>query len=241
MADTSKPPARALLITGTDTGCGKTLVTAALVRLLRGQGRCVHVCKPVATGAAWVDGRWLSEDSRQLAEAAGVAPEQVTFWTFAEPAAPPVAARRAGQTLCLDAIARTVRGRFQPNTLTLIEGIGGLLCPLTDSATVADLAALLAVPLVVVARCSLGTLNHTLLTLEVARGRGLRVAGLVVTETTPLRGQAEETCVEELVRRIDVPLLAVIPHQSDQSRAIPDTLSAVDWWERAGSADTQEA
>jgi dethiobiotin synthetase len=241
MADPSNASARALLITGTDTGCGKTLVTAALVRLLRGQGHRVQVCKPVATGAAWVDGRWLSEDTRQLAEAGGVAAEQVTFWTFAEAAAPPVAARRAGQTLRLEAIARAVRGQFQPNTLTLIEGIGGLLCPLTDSATVADLAALLAVPLVVVARRSLGTLNHTLLTLEVARNRGLAVAGLVVTETTPLFGAAEETCVEELVRRIDVPLLAVIPHQSGQTRDIPETLAAVDWWERAGRVDTQEA
>jgi dethiobiotin synthetase len=237
----SSTDGRALLITGADTGCGKTLVTAALVRLMRRQGRCVNVCKPVATGAAWIDGRWLSEDARLLAEAAEVAPEQVTFWTFEAPAAPPVAARQAGQTLSLEPIARAVRQLFQPNTLTLIEGVGGLLCPLTERETVADLAALLGVPLLVATRRSLGTLNHTLLTLEVARGRRLPVVGLVVTETTPLQGVAEETCIEELVRRIDVPLLAVLPHQGDRMHAIPEALTAVDWWRLAGRVNPYEA
>ncbi len=160
-------PARALLITGTDTGCGKTFVTAALARLMRQQGRRVVVCKPVATGAEWVNGRWLSEDTRRLAMAGETVPEQVTFWAFPQPAAPPVAARAAGQTLSLAAMALAVRRLFEPHTLTLIEGIGGLLCPLTEKETVADLAAVLRVPLLVVARRSLGTLNHTLLTLEV--------------------------------------------------------------------------
>lgn len=162
-------PARALLITGTDTGCGKTFVTAALARLMRQQGRRVVVCKPVATGAEWVNGRWLSEDTRRLAMAGETVPEQVTFWAFPQPAAPPVAARLAGETLSLAAMALAVRRLFEPHTLTLIEGIGGLLCPLTEKETVADLAAVLRVPLLVVARHWLGTLNHTLLTLEVAR------------------------------------------------------------------------
>ncbi|MGE3805290.1 MAG: ATP-dependent dethiobiotin synthetase BioD, partial [Gemmataceae bacterium] len=111
----------------------------------------------------------------------------------------------------------------------------GLLCPLTDTGTIADLVGVLAVPLIVVARRSLGTHNHTLLTLEVARGRGLKVAGLVVTETQPGQpGAAEETVVAELRRRIDVPLLAVLPHRGPGEET-PAELAAVPWAELAGN------
>ena len=93
----------------------------------------------------------------------------------------------------------------------------------------ADLAAELGWPLLVVARRSLGTLNHTLMTLEVARGRRLRVAGVVVCETTPVTGAAEDTNVEELRRRMGVPLLAVVPHRRDRLPTASPELAAVDW------------
>ncbi len=233
--DTANLQSRALLITGTDTGCGKTVVTAALARLLRRQGLPIRVCKPIATGAGLVQGRLLSDDTRILAEAADVDPARVTFWTFAEPAAPPVAARLAGEQLQLEPIAQAVRQQFQPGTLTLVEGVGGLLCPLTDQATVADLAARLSLPLLVVARCCLGTLNHTLLTLEAAQARGLRVVGVVLNETQPPVSIAELTCIEELQRHTRVPILAVVPYQQDPARAEPGSLARVDWWDLAGT------
>src|SRR5207244_2013735 len=102
--------------------------------------------------------------------------------------------------------------------------------PLTERETVAELAAAVGLPLVVVARRALGTLNHTLLTVEAARRRGLDVAGVVVSETTPCRGLAEETNVEELRRRLDVPLLAVARHLAGPGPADQPELSAVDWW-----------
>lgn len=234
MVESANAGPRALFITGTDTNCGKTFVTAALARLLRRQGRRVNVCKPVATGASRVGGRLVSEDTRLLAEAGGSAPEQVTFWTFEEPAAPPVAARLAGIALSLELIALAVRQLFQADTLTLVEGVGGLLCPLTERETVADLAEVLGAGLLVVTRRSLGTLNHTLMTLEVARRRGLKVVGLIVTETSPRQGMAEETCVRELVNRIEVPLLADIPFHGEGMNSVPEALAMVDWWERAG-------
>ncbi len=104
-----------------------------------------------------------------------------------------------------------------------------MLCPLTERETVADLAAALPFPVVVVARGSLGTLNHTLLTLEAARGRRLPVAGVVVSETSPPQGLAEETNVEELRRWIDVPLLTVVPHEPGPE-VLTRALEAVDWW-----------
>jgi dethiobiotin synthetase len=115
----------------------------------------------------------------------------------------------------------------------LVEGVGGLLCPLTDDATVADLAAALGLPLVVVARRSLGTLNHTLMTLEVARHRGLKVVGVVVSETEPLAGVAAITAVDEMRRR-GVPVLAVIPHGS------PDPTPDIDWWSLSGPIEKKE-
>jgi dethiobiotin synthetase len=221
-----------LFFTGTDTGVGKTFVTASVARVLRQQGRDVGVCKPIATGARWVQGRWLADDTVCLAEAAEVdgPPERVTPWAFPEPVAPPVAARRQGVVLRLEALAQAVRDCGRPGGVLLVEGVGGLLCPLTESDTVADLALAVGLPVVVVTRRSLGTLNHTLLTLEVARARGLPVAGVVINETQPPGGLADETNVEELGRRIKVPLLAVVPHQAGGVAAALPCLAAVDWW-----------
>jgi dethiobiotin synthetase len=221
---------RGLFFTGTDTGVGKTVVTASVARVLRSLGQVVRVCKPVATGAAWIDGRWLSEDTRLLAEAEGnpEAWREITPWAFPDPVAPPVAARLKGQVLFLEDIADAVRRRSEANAPVLVEGVGGLLCPLTEVATVADLVLELNLPLIVVTRRSLGTLNHTLLTLETAFSRGLTVAGVVINETIRPEGLADETNVEELRKRLRVPLLAVTPYGSHQQPIIP-SLAAVDW------------
>lgn len=218
---------RGLFITATDTGAGKTFVTAGIARLWRRQERAFRVCKPVATGA---ENGW-SEDTRLLAEAAGDADLQaITPYTFAVPAAPPVSARLAGKSLHLEDLVTAVRHRAEENVV-LVEGVGGLLCPLTERATVAELAVALNLPLIVVARRSLGTLNHTLLTVEAAQRRSLSVAGVVVTATTPLQGVAEETVVEELRQRLEVPILSELAHQRD-AEEMP-ALQAVDWWRLA--------
>jgi dethiobiotin synthetase len=225
---------RGLLVTGSDTGVGKTVTAAAVARQWRREGRPFRVCKPAATGAVWRDGRLLSEDALALAAAAGeddvaaVAP-----FVYEAAAAPPVAARLAGQELTLGALAAAVRRRQPPGGAVLVEGVGGLLCPLTAGHTVADLAGELGLPLVVVVRRSLGTLNHSLLTLEAAARRGLRVVGVVVCETTPVCGVAEETNVEELRRRTDVPVVAVIPHGTVGGEEI-SAISAVPWWSLIG-------
>jgi dethiobiotin synthetase len=217
-----------LFITGTDTGVGKTEVTAAVARLWRRQGRDFAVSKPVATG-----GDRAAGDTLRLARAAGEADlEAVTPFAFAEPAAPPVAARAAGANLTLTELAEAVRRRQRPGGAVLVEGVGGLLCPLSDEHAVADLALVLGLPLVVVARRSLGTLNHTLLTVESARGRGLRLAGVVVSETAPVAGLAERANVEEL-RRLGVPVLAVVPYRAGGYEEEIPAVSAVDWWSLA--------
>jgi dethiobiotin synthetase len=221
---------RGLFITATDTGAGKTFVSAGLARLWRRERRPFRVCKPVATGA---ENNW-SEDTRLLAEAADDADlAAITPYTFAVAAAPPVAARLAGTPLRLQDLAAAVRRCAAEDHAVLVEGVGGLLCPLTERETVADLAVELALPLLVVARRSLGTLNHTLLTVEAAQRRSLRLAGVVVTATTPVRGAAEETVIEELRQRLNVPLLVVLPHQPNADDGAMAALQAVDWWRLA--------
>jgi dethiobiotin synthetase len=219
-----------LFFTGTDTGVGKTHVTAAVARSLREHGHAVVVCKPVATGAENVGGRWVSDDTRRLAAASGENDfDRVTRWTFPEPVAPPVAARQHGVVLTLEGLVAFVREQQRPGAPVLVEGVGGLLCPLTEQATVADLAAELGLPVVMVARRCLGTLNHTLLTVEVARGRGLPLAGVIVNATLPSDELADRTNVEEL-RRWNVPVLAVVPYQHGTAEADVNALAAVDWW-----------
>jgi len=222
-----------LFFTGTDTGVGKTFVACSVARILRRQGCEVTVCKPVATGASWQDGRLVSEDTLHLAEAAGLekCPEKVTSWTFADPVAPPVAARRAGIDLKISDMVKVVNNLRDSIRVLLVEGVGGLLCPLTERETVADLVAMLDMRLIVITRRTLGTLNHTLLTLEVAQSRGLLVAGVIVNETTPAKTLAEETNVIELAKRSHAPLLATVPYRSGKEPGDPPCLEAIDWQE----------
>lgn len=228
-----------LFFTGTDTGVGKTVVMATVARCLRAGGRRVGVCKPVATGASRQDGRWLSEDTIQLARAAEIENEleRVTPWVFAEPLAPAVAAARAGVSLAISELVSAVDWWTTRADVVLVEGVGGMLCPLTLRETVADLAARLGFPMVIVARTTLGTLNHTLLTLEVASRRGLRVAGVVLNEVEPPGGGgAEQTNPAELQRRIDVPVLAIVRHRHKLAEARLEELDGIDWWHLSGGA-----
>ena len=156
-----------LFITATDTGVGKTEITAGIARMWRREGRSFAVCKPVATGAA-------RRHAPPRAAAGEADLDAVTPLVFAEPAAPPVAARLEGRTLALGELSAAVERRKEQAEAVLVEGVGGLLCPLTETETVADLVARWTSGVVVVARRGLGTLNHTLLTLEVAQRRGLR-------------------------------------------------------------------
>ncbi|MGH8884682.1 MAG: dethiobiotin synthase [Egibacteraceae bacterium] len=186
---------RGLLVTGTDTGVGKTVVAALLCRNRPG---CTYV-KPVQTGLA-ID----EPDVEVVARLAGCPTRQGPG--FAEALAPAVAAARAG--------ARVTRahllGAFSGLDDVVGEGAGGLLVELgTDGTTLADLAADLGLPLVVVARPGLGTLNHTRLTCEAAWARGLRVQGIVVSRYPTAPGVVERTNLDALAAL--APVLAVVP------------------------------
>jgi dethiobiotin synthetase len=225
-----------LLVTGTDTGVGKTFLTAALLAHLRGEGVRVGALKPVATGASRIGEDWHSEDGAALIEAlgGGVDLRRVVPILYEEPLAPCVAARRAGTPLLQADLLREVASALEwwstQADLMLVEGVGGLLCPLAEGTTVADLAIALDYPLLIVARRGLGTLNHTLLTVEAAQSRGLRVAGVVLNGAEPTQAPiAEATNPDELSRRLGtVPLLLDLPYGIDHV-ALRAQLAIVDW------------
>lgn len=170
---------RGFFVTATDTGVGKTFVTAALATALRARGRDVAVFKPVQSGAT-------AEDPSGDAVLLGAD----CVYAFAAPLAPLVAARAEGRTIELEPILARARELVREHELLLVEGAGGLLVPLADDFDLADLAVALGLPLVIVARAGLGTVNHTLLTIEAARARGLELAGVV------LNGRSDESTAE---------------------------------------------
>lgn len=192
-----------LFVTGTDTGVGKTLVAAALCRTRPGS---VYV-KPVQSGGA--DG---DDDAADVAALAGV--PTVVGPVLGPSLAPGVAARLAGEPLLEEELVEVVAGAraAHPGRSLVVEGAGGLLVELTsDGRTCADLAATLGLPVVVVARPGLGTLNHTTLTVRELERRGLELAGVVVNGYPPAPDLATRTNLAELDRITGGRLVGVVP------------------------------
>lgn len=196
-------------ITGTDTGVGKTVATAALAGAARRAGRDVAVCKPVQTGAAPIDGPG-DDDLAEVRRLSGVTALHGA-WRYPEALAPVAAARRAGLPLpTLDELVDSIREADVPGRLTLVEGAGGLLVEIgAGGATLRDVAAELSAPVVVVVKAGLGTLNHTALTLESLAGQAIPCAGLVIGAWPADAGVAEDDNRVELGRL--APLRAVLP------------------------------
>lgn len=209
-----------LAVIGTDTGVGKTFVTLLLARGLRALGRRVWLHKPVACGG-W-DGR-SSEDGRALRAACGDGQDQATVCPreFPEPCSPHLAARAAGvQVHLADLLASVHALAERPDVL--LETAGGLLSPLTsDRATNADLLAALGWPALLITRPHLGTLNHTQLTVNEARRRGLRLLGLVLNRAAALPPSlAVDTAGSELTALTGLPVLADLPPGASEEAAI---------------------
>jgi dethiobiotin synthetase len=221
----------AVFVTGTDTGCGKTFVACALARSLRAAGRRVRVLKPIETGC--VDG--LPADARALAEAAGDdAPlERLCPYRFALPAAPEVAARAEGIAIDVARIESALAAARKDADLVIVEGAGGLLVPITAELDMAGLARRLGLPLLIASRATLGTINHTLLTLEAARARDLRVLGVVISHAGAALSPADRSNLDLLLERLPVPLLAQLTHGS---RQLPAQFDAAAWLTATGNS-----
>jgi dethiobiotin synthetase len=203
-----------IFVTGTDTGVGKTVVAGALAGALRSRGLDVGVMKPVQTGAVRTPAGWVAPDARCLAAAARVEDpmELICPVRLEAPLAPSVAADLEGTpvsvTRILDA-CRELRGRHR---WLIVEGAGGLCVPIRDDYLMSDLARDMELPLLVVARPSLGTINHTLLTLRYAQSAGLPVLGIVIGDYPPEPGLAERTSPAVIERLAGVKVLGMVNH-----------------------------
>src|SRR5918999_1193461 len=173
-------PIPGLFITGTDTGVGRTVVAGAIAHWFHRQGRRVAVLKPVATGCVRRREGLVSEDAEFLAVCADARHplDLICPQRYAEPLAPAIAADRAKQPVDWEAVQRSVDLMSKGSDVMIVEGIGGLMVPLDAKHTVRDLARWLRLPAVVVARPGLGTINHTILTVDALRAAGVAVAGV---------------------------------------------------------------
>jgi len=203
---------RAYLVTGTDTGIGKTLVGCALAAALSKRLR-VGVLKPAETGCPERSGELFPDDAHRLREAAGceLPLEIICPFRYAEPLAPWLAAERAGRPIALEHLRDCFATLAAASDVVLVESAGGLLVPLTADYSFADLAADLRLALVIVVGSRLGALNQTLLTIEVARRRGLDVAGYVLNQLGRERDLAQSSNPAALVRLTDVACLGELP------------------------------
>ena len=228
---------RGIFITGTDTDVGKTFVTAAISRQLREEGTRVGVYKPACSGAeADEDGnrRWADVETHFLALGGDFERKRICPQCFEAPAAPPVAARLESRMIDGELLTSGHDWWRDHVDLLLVEGVGGWLCPLTESSSVADFAEECGWPIIIVASRVLGTLNHTLLTIESIRRRNLTIAGIILNQNLPPSDSiAERTNPEELAKLTDLPILSLVDFETSKSLRHVDSQATIDWREIA--------
>jgi dethiobiotin synthetase len=208
-----------LFVTGTDTGVGKTVVSCALARGLRKAGLDVGVMKPSETGVTTSG----PLDALALRDAAGVddplsliCPLQYTL-----PAAPEAAAASEGRPVSIDEIDRAYHALAARHEVLLVEGAGGLLVPLSEDFDMADLAARLELPVLLVARAELGTINHTLLSVEACLRRGLELVGVVISHSGGELSEADARNLQLLRARLGDLLIGELPPLAESDTADP--------------------
>jgi dethiobiotin synthetase len=197
-------------ITGTDTGCGKTTVTAALGELLGQAGHRVACFKPIASGCDWIDGRWQNEDARALMAASHppLAYETVNPVALPEAIAPHIAAQRAGVEIDIEALAGAIRSH--QSDVRLVEGAGGWMVPMGQAAMTADLARAIGAQIILVVGLRLGAINHALLTARCIEEDGLSLAGWIGNRLDPEQPVQDENIAT--VRDRLGPPLALLEH-----------------------------
>jgi len=220
-----------VFVTATDTEVGKTVIAGAIARALKNGGVRAEVFKPAASGCKHVRGQLVSEDAEFLAACADSKRplHEIAPLRYAAALAPNVAAQRAGKTVDIETMLAAYRRLEGQCDAVVVEGVGGLLCPISDELWVVHLAVMLALPVIIVARPDLGTINHTLLTIQAARSAGLHVAGVVINRyqidphKTDLSGPDDEIAMltnpAQIAEKGQVPILALVPDDPGTSVA----------------------
>jgi dethiobiotin synthetase len=228
MSDNTQPSAvksRRWFITGTDTGCGKTTVTAALARMLVARGAEVACFKPIASGCQWDDGRLVNDDALELMAAsnAGLDYEEVNPYALEPAIAPHIAAERAGISFDLDLICRKIDQN--QSAIQLVEGVGGWRVPLDDERELPELPKQLGCAIVLVVGMRLGCLNHALLTARAIVDDDLPLAGWIANFLDPAFAEPEAN-ERTLERLLPAPKIGRMTPSADGPRLwISDTLN----------------
>lgn len=208
-------------ITGTDTGVGKTLVSLALMHALQAQGKSVAGMKPVSAGCINTDSGLRNDDAVRLQKAASVEIpyDVVNPYAFEPPIAPHIAARSIGERISVEKIMscyQTIGGKVD---IVIVEGAGGWLVPLNDRETMADIAAHLELPVILVVGMRLGCLNHALLSAENILAKGAKLAGWIANQIDRNMLKSNEN-ISSLEALIHAPLSGVIPWSNVASPAV---------------------
>jgi dethiobiotin synthetase len=224
------PGVHGCFVTGTDTGVGKTVLAAALAAALRAGGVRVGAFKPVVTGLDEPEpGR--PADHELLGAAAGVAADAVAPLRFGPAVSPHLAAELAGTAIDPAAVVAAARAAGATADALVVEGVGGLLVPLAPDFTVRDLAVALGLPVVIAARPGLGTISHTLLTVEAARAAGLDVRAVVLTpwpDEPSVMEQSNRTTIAGMAE-VEVATLPAVGTGPDELAAAGGALPIADW------------
>lgn len=207
--------AKGFFITGTDTGIGKTVASAALIRHFTSQGNKVAGLKPIASGFTQVDGRWQNDDVAMISSAANVVlpPERINRYGFEPAIAPHIAAANENVKIDLSLIQEDLNFARQRADRVIVEGVGGWLVPLSESSelTIESLAIKLALPVVLVVGLRLGCLNHALLTAQAISASGVPFLGWVANHMEPDFSHLQQN-LASLEATMPVPRLFDVPY-----------------------------
>lgn len=209
---------RGVFITGTDTGVGKTFVAAGILRALREMGYRVCPMKPVETGCRVRGQRLIPEDTIKLMNASGIEEslDRVNPYRFRLPLAPAVAAGFENKAIKKKKILSTFNHLSNRYDITVVEGAGGIMVPVYRKYLVIDLIKDLDIPVIIVSRPGLGTINHTCLTVEAARNRGINVVGVVINYTNKQRKTLAEKTNPELIEVLTgISVLGIVPYSGN--------------------------
>lgn len=206
---------KGIFITGTDTGVGKTFVAAGLIEVIRGKGINVCPMKPVETGCKIKKGSLVPADAVKLLKASRmeISLDAVNPYRFRQPLAPAVAAEHEGVVIKRSKLISACNRLLKSYDFIVIEGAGGIMTPVYKEYLCLDLIKDLALPLVIVSKPWLGTINHTLLTIEAARSRGINLHGVIINHASVAGKDLSEKSNPEIIESIGkVPVLGIIPY-----------------------------
>ncbi|KMY53036.1 hypothetical protein AC623_02710 [Bacillus sp. FJAT-27231] len=205
-----------IFITGTDTDAGKTITTLLLAHGLKERGVDVIPYKPVQSGAEWKDGEWKAPDVEMYHLLPDIQEEKLYTYLFKKASSPHLAAEEEGAAIDEEAIIEEIKERSSRPKLLLTEGAGGLYVPLNRKGRcLIDVMEEVSLPVVIAARTGLGTINHTMLTIEAIKQRKLPIAGLVFSSTSPGEKDMEEDNMKVIYELSRIPIIGHIPFIED--------------------------